>query len=377
MQAPSRLSTSHPISSLIFTDEAIENARPLMDRARQSMGILGDIETSRRSSRRREVSPVETPVAEGPGEGRLQAMEQKWVHGEHWHERSCVEEGMELAGYGQDQLDRFHECGKNCHIFRRVSDGKLRVKRWRCKHRLCRKCSKSVALRVGDNLVDAVEPHRRSMSMLTLTLRHSDEPLLDQRKRLYEAFRKLRKCTWWKRLVRGGVFFFQNHRSRSDGRWHPHAHCILWARYIPQWLLVAEWAKITGDSTNVFIEGVRESKAAAQEVSRYVAAPLGKTPCRSPQDVAEILLATDGARLAFTFGVWPGPALHAKRPNLEPSDEEYVAPLGLTIWRARQGDSAAAKLLEELMLASHPKTGPPDSLHHPLIDMIVSPRATG
>jgi len=275
-------------------------------------------------------------------------------------------EAMALAGEPEEIIQRFHWCGCNARIQRAQEDGSLRVVSFRCKHRLCQRCASTTALRMADNLGDAINHNPRSFSMLTLTLKHSDDNLVKMKQRLLKAFKKLRQQRTWLDRVRGGYVFFQAHRSRRDNRWHAHLHALIWNRYLPHWWLSAEWERITGDSNNVLIERIRDGQKAARECCRYVASPLGKKITGDVFDIADVLLATKNNRLAQKFGIWPGPSASSKRDVQDDRTWTDEGRLGDVIFRAHNGDEDAAKLLAELMRVSTPQNGPPDLFHLPL-----------
>jgi hypothetical protein len=137
---------------------------------------------------------------------------------------------------------------------------------------------------------------------LTLTLRHSDDPLESQIDKIYSSFQKLKKTKLFRSKVTAGVWFFQVKRSKSSGQWHPHIHCIIAGKYLPQGQLSKLWLRITHDSKIVDIRPVKDPQGAADEVARYASSP-ANIETTHPVDYLEIFNALHKRRIAGTWGL--------------------------------------------------------------------------
>jgi len=137
--------------------------------------------------------------------------------------------------------------------------------------------------------------------MIGLTLKHSDDPLQLQIKRIYDAFKKLRTRAYFQRLITGGVWFFQLTFNHTTEQWHPHIHCLVAGKYLPQGRLKQLWTKITGDSTIVDIRPVKDLEGCANEVARYATSPADITAVDHDRAM-EIYYATKHRRICGSWG---------------------------------------------------------------------------
>ena len=159
---------------------------------------------------------------------------------------------------------------------------------------------------------------REKPKFLTFTLKHHTAPLKEQIQALYKYFRAIRKTPFWKKHVKGGIWFFQVKKSKDERYWHPHIHVLIEGKYIIQKDLSNLWRKITHGSYVVDIRAVKNVNKAADYVARYAAAP-----CRlfghKFDDALEIVKALHSQRICGTFGTAKGVSL---RPtNFEDKDD--------------------------------------------------------
>lgn len=154
----------------------------------------------------------------------------------------------------------------------------------------------------------------KNPKLLTLTLRHTNQPLYEQIDKLYSDFRQLRKHRQFKPLVSGGLWFFQVKWSLQTSQWHPHLHCLMESQFIPQDSLSKLWQTITRSSNVVDIRCVWKHSQAAQYVSRYAARPTRLTDV--PDDrLTELYHAMHGRRLVGSWG-------SARRVSLSPPKDK-------------------------------------------------------
>lgn len=138
--------------------------------------------------------------------------------------------------------------------------------------------------------------------MITLTLRHNDEPLHKQIDRLYRCFRRLRMRDFWTAKVKGGAAFLEVGFNERTRRWHPHLHVLVDAAYMPQCELSNQWLSVTGDSSVVDIRKCTEKAHVVEYVLKYVSKPLPTKILDKPILTAECIRALCGRRCALTFG---------------------------------------------------------------------------
>lgn len=176
---------------------------------------------------------------------------------------------------------------------------------------------------------------------LTLTVQHNEEPLHDQVKYLYDCFKQFRKRKLLKDKIRGGVWFFQIHKSVHDGLWHPHLHCVLDSGFIPRKKLSELWKKCTLTSCVVDIRAVKRPEKIAEYVARYAARP-GTLTSLNLEDRMELVWSMHGKRLV---GKWGNAKDIQLRPS-KPDDVDSWKPIGgWSLVRCMLKDSDDAKAI--------------------------------
>lgn len=141
-----------------------------------------------------------------------------------------------------------------------------------CRLRWCPICAKAKSISVSGSIIDYLAK-KKNAKFLTLTLKHSAAELSFQIHHLYAAFKELRRLKIWKKNCRGGVWFFQVKKSKKDGLWHPHLHCILDSKFMSQPALADKWLKITKTSSIVDIRQIYNPEKIANYVARYASRP--------------------------------------------------------------------------------------------------------
>jgi len=132
-------------------------------------------------------------------------------------------------------------------------------------------------------------------------LKHSDAPLEWQIQNLYNYFRAIRKRKEFKQRVTGGIWFFQIKKSKTDGLWHPHLHCLVTGMYLPKRMLSRMWSQITYGSYVVDIRVVHDPQAAANDAAKYAACP-GSLVDLSLSEASELVNSINGRRICGTWG---------------------------------------------------------------------------
>lgn len=238
---------------------------------------------------------------------------------------TCFEEWVATKQTYED-LDRIDHklrawnlttCRDNAWFAVNLVDRRVRILSDSCKLRWCPLCSRARSSFLSAAVTAWLKSHARP-KLLTLTLAHSPDSLDSQISRLYACFRQLRRLSLWKRLVHGGIWFFQIKMIKKTLEWHPHIHILLDSEYIPHGLLKAAWLSVTGDSTIVDIRTIYNPQTASNYVARYSA-----RPCRlSDLDASyrlEIVQALHGRRLCGKFGTAQTCDLSGRSPD-DPAD---------------------------------------------------------
>lgn len=197
-------------------------------------------------------------------------------------------------------LPRLFDCRSHAYFHRHDETGEVKVISSCCRLRWCPFCSEGRKYRIQETVKDWIDTISRP-KFLTLTVKHNDDPLEDQIQHLYSSFRKFRLGAFFRSKVQGGIWFFQIKKSKTDGLWHPHLHCLLDAFFMDRKYLSKLWLDITGDSMVIDIRGVKDVNNVADYVARYAAKP----SVLSGMDVCggvELVTALHGRRLVGTWG---------------------------------------------------------------------------
>lgn len=217
------------------------------------------------------------------------------------------------ANKDRSRVDRLHSCRRTAWFVRNSDTGEVRVAANSCHLRWCPVCANSRRNYITHDVTDWIGNARRP-KFLTLTLRHSEQPLFFQIRRLYKSFIKLRRRKFFTKAVPGGIWFFQVKKSESDNLWHPHLHCLIYGDYMPIKHLKRLWYKATGDSEIVDIRPINDPRGAAADVARYASSP-GTLIGLSLDDSCELVDAMDGRRICGAWGT--GRAVSLRPPKIK------------------------------------------------------------
>ncbi len=204
------------------------------------------------------------------------------------------------GSFGGKFSERLQACRKFAWFVQSSITKKLRVQSSRCKLRWCPIC-RDVSRMIVTKAVNEWLVLQKYPKMITLTLKHNDDPLEVQIKHLYKSFQKLRKRAYFQRLITGGVWFFQLKYNSSDEEWHPHIHCLVAGKYLPHKRLRDLWFKITGDSHVVDIRSVKDLDSCSNEVARYATSPADITAVTLDRAL-NIFYATKHRRICGSWG---------------------------------------------------------------------------
>lgn len=265
--------------------------------------------------------PTQVHAIETTGEGRDYQSYRSYRAGFVSEELKATKELYEKidSDDGKDRSKALNECRLYSFFARNVETNRVHVISNSCRLRWCPICSTGRTGYIIHNLTPWMKKIKVPRFM-TLTMKHSNDSLSEQIGTLYRNFRTLRKHKWFRKYVRGGVWFFQVKLSVNGEQWHPHLHCIIQGDYIPKMELSKRWEQITGDSKIVDVKLVRDTENTAGYVARYSARPAQLS--KYPNELrVEIFIAMHGRRLAGSWGTARGVSLS---PPTKVDSDKYV-----------------------------------------------------
>ncbi len=206
---------------------------------------------------------------------------------------------------------RLSNCRSLAMFQRNEETGKVRVTSEHCGLRWCPLCAKARQGRIMNEVSGWFEKVRRPV-LLTLTLKHTPAPLKHQVHYLYKDFKKLRNRKLFRKNSKGGIWFFHIKRSKADGLWHPHLHCLMDSNWIDRKALSVLWCKITKGSHIVHLKTVENPRNSVSHAARYAAEPCDVSEL-SFDDGLEVFYAMHGKRLCGTWGT--GRKMDLRKPK--------------------------------------------------------------
>lgn len=213
---------------------------------------------------------------------------------------------------------RLVNCRSLAMFQRNEETGKVRVTSEHCGLRWCPLCAKTRQGRIMNEVSSWFEKVRKPV-LLTLTLRHTEAPLKHQVFHLYKDFKKLRNRKLFKQKSKGGIWFFHIKRSKSDGLWHPHLHCLMDSHWIDRKALSDLWGKITKGSYVVHLKTVENPRNSVSHAARYATEPCDVSEL-STEDGLEVYYAMHGKRLCGTWGT--GRKMGLRKPK-DPESHQW------------------------------------------------------
>lgn len=173
---------------------------------------------------------------------------------------------------GKNRVDQFLGCRSFAWFVRDNETGLVKIQSNSCRLRWCPFCSGGKQSFIIHSITDWAKT-QTNLRFITLTLKHTSEPLPGQIDRLYKAFQLMRRNKQFKKVVRSGIWFFQVKLNKDKTEWHPHLHILVTGQYINKSMLSAVWLKCTGSSKIVDIAYVHSRAAIIKYVARYCARP--------------------------------------------------------------------------------------------------------
>lgn len=236
--------------------------------------------------------------------------------------------------------DRLYDCRRFAWFIRHKETGRVRIAAKQCRLRWCYHCSEARQ----QFITQAVKPWFEKAArpkLLTVTLKHTDDPLDEQIAFLYKCFSKFRNRMYLKSRIRGGVWFFQVTYNKKDQQWHPHIHALLNSNYLDHSELKVLWHKITGTSNVVHIRAVHDPERTLSHNARYAARP--SALIKIPEELWPTLYdAFDGRRICGTWGDAREISLRPKKP--EDSSEWQSIGDFTTVYAMRNCDEDAREI---------------------------------
>lgn len=221
-------------------------------------------------------------------------------HGGWQRDRARVDAALVAAGASCGRLERFRSCGTDCIVEFSPSLMKHRVRATYCGDRFCVPCSVARAMKIRPAVLKTFEG--RSVRMITLTLKHQEEPLAHSLRRLYDGFTRLRRTPLWRSCVTGGVGFCELTRGKSGRDWHAHLHCLCCGKFVDQAALSDAWRVATGGSYVVDVRACRDHVSALCYLTQYVTKGWSHAVYADPDALCELVCALRGRRLFNRFG---------------------------------------------------------------------------
>lgn len=272
-------------------------------------------------------------------------LELQWRHSHWWARRERIIAAMAAGDVSWRRREAFMHCGACARTQWSATEGRRRIAASYCHDRNCEPCMRAKANKLAKNLETRL--HERPAGkyrFVTLTLRHSDDPLDKSLKHLVKSFRRLRASKWWKERAHGGAVTIEVKLSETG--WHPHLHIVLDSEWMNQDELSDAWNKATGGSFIVDVRALKDAHDAAFYVAKYVTKGTSPSVWADNATANEWISASKAVRMCSTFGTWRGFALTAN--GTDPGDWETEDTLDRLICRASEGDRVAADILLSL-----------------------------
>lgn len=218
---------------------------------------------------------------------------------------------------------RFKSCGSSAKLAYSPAEARYFVAASTCKNRFCPACRVRRQMAVADSLQRYfVNAPAREWQFITLTLKHTNAPLVEQLDFLTKCFKRLRQEPVWQHRVTHGFAVVEITRNAKTHQWHPHLHILAHVKFLDWRDLRATWCTLTHGSNVIDCQVVKRQTDAI----RYVVAYMGKAPSDSVLTVdavaIELYQALRSQHLLIRFG---------KPPIKPPPAETHTLP-GDIVW---------------------------------------------
>lgn len=272
----------------------------------------------------------------------ITSQETTFRHSGWTHRRRLIWQSFFRVRTNGAVMDKFKNCGSGLWLKMNAEGTDMKLSANCCHNRWCIPCQTARAARISARVEDLIK--KETTRFMTLTLRHSKTPLIDQIRRLYHSFNLLRRRSFWNDHVTGGSAFLEIKLSDRDGLWHVHLHCLITGTWMPQKELSFEWHAVTGDSSIVDIRPIDTADGRARYVTKYVTKPADQSVFANTDKLDEMVVSLKGRRLCFTFGSWRG----EKLDDIPEDDSCWhsVGPLDSIRREAGEGVESSVRLWE-------------------------------
>lgn len=269
-------------------------------------------------------------------------------HRKSANKRHKIAEALDKSGEPLSRGQNFRNCGAYSWVWRKKNEpDKYRIKCTKCHDRFCTQCSFERGRMYARTIAgECVEGRTR---FITLTLRHSDDPLSYQLDTLYKSYRKLRQRQCWKCSQEKSIAFTEITYNLEKRQFHCHLHILSVGSYLDQKILSQAWLSITKDSFIVDIRLVHNSRQAAQYVCKYAAKGISANVLLESNKAEEVIQALKGRRLIIGSGSWR--KIEPEKDTLVRSEWEQVGTLGGVIQLASEGDCECKHILDCLHIS--------------------------
>lgn len=275
---------------------------------------------------------------------RATELESTFRHSGWADRRRKVYDALMRTGQSDNRLHGFANCGSALYVAVERGTGTARLTANTCHDRFCVVCGRTKATVIVAATKALIA--RQTTRFVTLTLRASNTPLVDQLNRLTRDFTVLRRRQFWREHVTGGASFLEVKVGKNSGLWHCHLHCLVAGDFIPQKELAREWHSVTGDSFIVDVRECSDPDGRARYVTKYVTKPADSSVFSSNAKLDEFVVSMKGRRLCNTFGNWRGTPLDPSVP--EDGEWKTCGSLETVMTRAAAGCPVSLRLLLNL-----------------------------
>lgn len=263
----------------------------------------------------------------------------------HVHERDRLLKALPSLDLTEKHRDRFQACGSDAWIQYSQSASRYRVVASSCKLKWCPFCARARAKKVAESIRRLLDTApRNDWRFVTLTARHTDQPLIEQLKKLKTAFRRMRQRKAWRHHVHYGIAVIETTWNDGTKRWHPHLHLLIAGEYFPKRIIRSEWLASTRNSFIVDIRSLYDADSAATYIAKYLGKPPSDAILGNLEILNEWMQANVASKRIIRFGKAPETA---PPPEADDgiADWEPVHRLGDIIAQAQQGNAYAKKIM--------------------------------
>lgn len=285
---------------------------------------------------------VQTADTPAPDTATRQDVAYRFRRPDHAHAYARTLQALQAPLRHEKRARRLSLCGAHATLWHSPSTDALRLQSYHCGLRCCPRCRETHAARTRTTLGRflALVPRNR-LSMITLTMQHSQQPLCEQIDHLYSSFRRLRASRLWKEHRPKGYAVLEIERNEERQEWHPHLHLLAETPYMPHATLRETWTTATKGAVIVDIR--RVNRRSVERYQRYLTDYLTKPPTTAILDSLSLLTEwIDGLthrKVLIKFGK---PPLADEPPKpVDPGDWSLIGSmLGLLAGLARRNKRA-------------------------------------